>query len=119
MDLKSQLEALGMRKGIDHITPANPGSRKRGPGIEELVAGDLIENASGNCYVACTRHEPAQQHGSASLGQFLALKPDTLAHLARDESLAHIDLCNAVFVDTETTGLAGGTDVEPKQQANS
>lgn len=106
MDLKSQLEALGMRKGAEHITSAR--ARRRGPGIEELVAGELIENASGVCYVAHAKHRPDHQHGLAPLAQFLTLSPDTLARLARDDALATVDPRKAVFVDTETTGLAGG-----------
>jgi len=109
MDLKSQLEALGMRKGAEHISPARSDARKRGTGIEELVAGELIENAGGSCYVARMEHTHPWQHGATSLAQFLALKPDTLAHLARDETLSQMDPRRAVFVDTETTGLAGGT----------
>src|SRR5690606_19425805 len=34
--------------------------------------------------------------------------PLVAARLARDEALARSELCNLAFIDTETTGLAGG-----------
>ena len=109
MDLKSQLEALGMKKGTAHITPASPDSRQRPAGIEKLVAGEVVENAGGACFVARLAHEPAYIHGSLPLRQFLELSSATLAQIGKTEGLAGVDLRDAVFVDTETTGLAGGT----------
>ena len=109
MDLKAQLEALGMRKGTAHITPATTTAREKRPSIETLVAGEVVENAGGRCFVASLAHEPAHVHGPAPLRQFLELDPTTLAHLGKDDGLAGIDVRDAVFVDTETTGLAGGT----------
>jgi len=40
-------------------------------------------------------------------------EPALLALLALDPSLAHVDLRRALYLDTETTGLAGGTGTVP------
>lgn len=41
--------------------------------------------------------------------QTLEIDPEALRWLGRSPDLATLDLSNAVFLDTETTGLAGGT----------
>jgi uncharacterized protein YprB with RNaseH-like and TPR domain len=53
--------------------------------------------------------EPDHHHGRAPLRDGLRTQPSTLATLARDASLIDLDLSRALFLDTETTGLAGGT----------
>jgi uncharacterized protein YprB with RNaseH-like and TPR domain len=53
--------------------------------------------------------EPDHHHGRAPLRDGLRSEPATLALLARDPSLFDVDLSRALFLDTETTGLAGGT----------
>jgi len=47
-------------------------------------------------------------HGPTRLVDLFTRDPATAARLARDESLAQVDLRSLVFLDTETTGLAGG-----------
>jgi uncharacterized protein YprB with RNaseH-like and TPR domain len=49
------------------------------------------------------------RHGHHTLSQLLAHAPKSAAQLARDERLAEVDFRRMAFVDTETTGLAGGT----------
>jgi uncharacterized protein YprB with RNaseH-like and TPR domain len=53
--------------------------------------------------------EPAHHHGNASVHSALERLPATLAALALDPALAELDLSRMLFLDTETTGLAGGS----------
>jgi uncharacterized protein YprB with RNaseH-like and TPR domain len=48
-------------------------------------------------------------YGPCRLGDFLGLRPDTAAALARAPELGGVALDRTLFLDTETTGLAGGT----------
>jgi hypothetical protein len=48
-------------------------------------------------------------HGPARLADVFAHSPQTAALLAREQALAQADLRSLAFLDTETTGLAGGT----------
>lgn len=53
------------------------------------------------------------RHGHTPLAPAIAAAPGVIAALALDPSLAEIDPGRALFLDTETTGLAGGTGTLP------
>lgn len=57
--------------------------------------------------------EPHHHHGRAPVASALEVCVDRLAQLALDPSLEGIDIRRALFLDTETTGLAGGTGTVP------
>jgi len=48
------------------------------------------------------------RHGDVRLAEALALAPEAISLVAVDESLATLTLDQVVYLDTETTGLAGG-----------
>jgi uncharacterized protein YprB with RNaseH-like and TPR domain len=63
---------------------------------------------------AITRHcEPHHAHGRVRVADALGADPALLAELALDASLADRDVRRMLFVDTETTGLSGGTGTLP------
>ncbi len=53
--------------------------------------------------------EPHYHHGNAPVAAALACSAGTLATLALDPSVAELDMSRMLFLDTETTGLSGGT----------
>ena len=53
--------------------------------------------------------DPEARHGDVSLHRALAVRGDVVATLALDPALRGFDPARALFLDTETTGLAGGT----------
>ncbi len=53
------------------------------------------------------------RYGKVRLGDWLALKPSTLAVLSGSDEFAGIDPAKMLFFDSETTGLAGGTGTIP------
>jgi uncharacterized protein len=58
----------------------------------------------------CTRYlEPDHHHGHAPVRAGLRELPGTIASLVCDPEYAALDLSRALYLDTETTGLAGGT----------
>jgi uncharacterized protein YprB with RNaseH-like and TPR domain len=57
--------------------------------------------------------EPQHHHGRSPIAKALEVSTERLAQLALDPSLERIDLQRALFLDTETTGLAGGTGTVP------
>ncbi len=101
-----------MRLGVQRGAPAEAARRSRPSSpwpIEEVVPGRWLENRGGRCYVSVARRAVSERHGRAPLEGALAETGATLAALAQNPDLAALDLRTAVFVDTETTGLAGGT----------
>jgi uncharacterized protein YprB with RNaseH-like and TPR domain len=105
VEISEQLARLGLRRGAAAISS----SRYRGPAIEELVAGEVVETDAGACLRIEESYPLSYAHGIFSLAQLREQSPQAAARLARDERLQSWDLQKAVFLDTETTGLMRGT----------
>jgi len=77
--------------------------------IEELVEGEFVTTPFGEVFVAMETYGSAHRHGGTLLGELLEV-PHYPAHLiTKDARLKGIDFNRTLFLDTETTGLAGGT----------
>ena len=77
--------------------------------LEALVGGTLRETVAGACWQVDLRYDLQATHGTVLLADALhhpvRLRPNERGPEDRDV----LDLRRAVFLDTETTGLAGGT----------
>jgi hypothetical protein len=62
----------------------------------------------GACTARHERFDARSTHGTEPLERCLELSPAAFTLFGRAQSLAHVDLARAVFLDIETTGLAGG-----------
>jgi uncharacterized protein YprB with RNaseH-like and TPR domain len=105
-DLRDRLRRLGISQGIRDLAPK---TRPRGRAIEDLLAGEAIDTDHGSFFLYRERYGPDHHHGHHSLADLLAHPPHLSANLARDDRLSSVDFRRIAFVDTETTGLAGGT----------
>jgi uncharacterized protein len=76
--------------------------------LEELVQGMRVENDRGEFFLIEEDVPLESHHGDVPLSRFRALLPDTVAVLTAEPDLGSFDFASAVFLDTETTGLAGG-----------
>jgi uncharacterized protein len=119
-ELRQRLERLGVRLGFGN-RPATPGPaagtvpepprplpappRDR---IEDWVSGHEVETAAGACFLSETRYPLLHVHGEMPLGALLEQDPAALAVLAGNMD-APDGFSRLAFLDTETTGLAGGT----------
>ncbi len=106
-DLRDRLRKLGVHKGAAHIA-ATPKPKRR-QGIESLIDGDVIETDYGPTFVHLERYAPDHIHGKFALGEALSQSKAVAAELAGLDGSEGFDLRRAAFIDTETTGLAGGT----------
>ena len=77
--------------------------------IEDLVDGREVQTPHGPAFVLAQRYDKTHQHGRLRLDCLDGIDGDVLAVLGGDERLAETEMSSAVFIDTETTGLAGGT----------
>jgi uncharacterized protein YprB with RNaseH-like and TPR domain len=104
--LFDRLRHLGVNQGAGHLKPK---PRRRGPGIEELLPGEVVSTSRGSFFLYPETHKLDYCHGSHALADLLTQPRQVLAWLARDERMAGVDPSRIAFIDTETTGLAGGT----------
>jgi uncharacterized protein len=76
--------------------------------LEELVQGMRVENERGEFFLSETSVHLEIRHGDVPLSRIAVLDPATIPVLTGEPELEGFDLKEAVFLDTETTGLAGG-----------
>jgi uncharacterized protein YprB with RNaseH-like and TPR domain len=77
--------------------------------LEELIQGRRVENERGEFFLVEGDLHLDERHGDRPLARLHTLDPDAVAVLTHQSEMAGFDLRRAVFLDTETTGLAGGT----------
>lgn len=78
------------------------------PPLETLLPGGrLLETDVGACFVLDRVYPLAYRHGQGQLAELETLPWDAAAALGGDGRLAGLSLDELLFLDTETTGLAG------------
>ncbi|HXY40938.1 MAG TPA: ribonuclease H-like domain-containing protein, partial [Vicinamibacteria bacterium] len=77
--------------------------------LEELVDGMRVENQRGEFFRVDSGLHLEVRHGDVPLSRVHAIAPETVRVLTGQPELEGFDLRRAVFLDTETTGLAGGS----------
>jgi uncharacterized protein YprB with RNaseH-like and TPR domain len=102
--LKQRLERLvaAASRGHGRARPAAPAQA-------ELVQGQRVANERGEFFLIDDDVHIDSFHGEVSLSRFRAVLPGSVGILTGEPELDGFDLSSAVFLDTETTGLAGGT----------
>jgi uncharacterized protein YprB with RNaseH-like and TPR domain len=98
------LKAMGVQVGARDL-PA-PKANKSFP-IEEVAAGRFIETRTGSTYVIEQDFPLDYVQGQVSLR--INTRPMTIAEWAGEKAIADQEPEKLVFLDTETSGLAGGT----------
>jgi uncharacterized protein YprB with RNaseH-like and TPR domain len=116
-DIQEQLAALRKRIArIDrkYVGPAPapaPVKRDDRPSryfIEELMSGEVVRTPHGEHFETQKLWERHRRHGSMDIGDLAELPDDLLDSLSQG-TIARAHSGRWAFLDTETTGLAGGT----------
>ena len=102
LPLKARLERLVA------VASRSRGAARRAVPIEDLVEGEERSNAHGSFFLVERDTHLEEAHGDVPLSRFHAVLPETVGILTGETQLGRFDLARAVFLDTETTGLAGG-----------
>jgi uncharacterized protein YprB with RNaseH-like and TPR domain len=97
------LSRLGTRR---RARLAPPGIRVEIPQASEL--GQEIRTPQGPAYRIESRYPLEHAHGPVRLSELLSFDPGLAADVAGRPDLASTSLSHLTFLDTETTGLAGG-----------
>lgn len=113
----SLLRRLGVTKGARNLKSPSPSSREeilRGhqdnsplPLETLLPGGRLLETVDGGCFIVERVYPAHYRHGLDTLGDLLMEDPGVGARYALENRLDNKNFRDFVFLDTETTGLAG------------
>lgn len=130
-DLQKKLRRLGVVRGAGQLKP--PRKLKPAPPVDEelvrpfptpsrtnfpddddiqpletlLPGGEIVATADGECFVLDHVYTLDYQHGDDRLADLLNFSPAVAAPFVQDERLAQHNFRDFLFLDTETTGLAG------------
>ncbi|HYN87947.1 MAG TPA: ribonuclease H-like domain-containing protein [Ardenticatenaceae bacterium] len=104
--LRQRLREISPGTSAPAPTPARPAVRSQG--LVEVLPGREVVNGAGACYVVEAHYPLDHHHGGVALMDLAEPHGPAVACLAKDEALANFDFRRAVFLDTETNGLAGG-----------
>jgi len=116
-DIKDRLNRImkmqsGLMVGSQWRKGAEELAERRAAGefeLEKFVPGEIIENDFGSFYIVRKEWPFDARQGNISLGDALLALPEHIALSANDTELEDFDPRKAIFMDTETTGLAGGS----------
>jgi uncharacterized protein YprB with RNaseH-like and TPR domain len=134
MDLRDRLKAMGVRPRVPGAVSAPTGEeggaqatigaqpvpstfasldyrplRNSQATIDKALPGRWHETEDGPCFYAEHRYPVAQARGPVLLGAMLQARPGILCEAGRVSRLQNIPVAKMLFLDTETTGLSGGT----------
>lgn len=109
MDLRDKLKQFES----DFRTPVSQVHKRQFADVDHFVSGEEVINKYGKYFRSVTVYPESHLHGEVSLNLIRESDPSIYGLVGKDESLSQVDVGKALFIDTETTGLAGGTGTLP------
>ena len=88
-------------------------TRERVALLEQIVSGEEAHTPLGSFYVSRTTFKAGDLHGYARICDLACASMGATALLAGCPAVKGASLSDGLFLDTETTGLAGGTGTFP------
>ncbi|MCZ7553705.1 MAG: ribonuclease H-like domain-containing protein [Anaerolineales bacterium] len=105
--ISDRLKALGVRTGAQGINRPAPRRPAGTQALAEALGGRPLATPLGEAFVVETRYPLGQPHGRVKLE--LAASLEGLSRATGQALINQISPEEIVFLDTETTGLSGGT----------
>jgi uncharacterized protein YprB with RNaseH-like and TPR domain len=102
--LSDKLKSLGVKIGATDLPIPEPDSRYE---IGSVVTGDLISTPVGETFIHEERFASDYRHGHVSIK--LTAPLEILSAWSADSRLRRLPIESFAFIDTETSGLSGGT----------
>jgi len=87
--------------------------KDRAVSLESVVTGEVSDTPQGRFFFSRSRLNAADFHGHARVSDLVCPSMAAVAFLAGADALKGLSMEDGLFLDTETTGLAGGTGTFP------
>jgi uncharacterized protein YprB with RNaseH-like and TPR domain len=108
------MDLIGKLRQMQADAAQNRSERGNGrQSIERHVQGSETTNAGGRFFRTGLLHPGDRAHGHVLLGRLFDVPSRVFELAGKDPALSSLDASRTVFLDTETTGLAGGTGTVP------
>ncbi|HEY54295.1 MAG TPA: hypothetical protein G4N94_12665, partial [Caldilineae bacterium] len=76
--------------------------------LADLPGMEVVETSAGAFLLRTIRYELSHEQGNVSIGALLELPVGLAAQVEKQSEMAGFDFHKTIFIDTETSGLAGG-----------
>jgi uncharacterized protein YprB with RNaseH-like and TPR domain len=106
--LRQTVAKIDSKYSTPEAVSGAPQTVRAGSFVEDLLTGEIIETPHGKHFETEKLYAAHQRHGSYEISDLIALQPDLLKALS-DGAIPHSPPTRWAFLDTETTGLAGGS----------
>lgn len=111
-DLRRRIEGIMSRREPAAPRPVRP-TRSAIRDLGAALGGEEIRGAFGACHFIRNRHAGDSLHGRSLIRDCLRIDMQSAALMSTQPQLAQFAPQDALFLDTETTGLSGGTGTFP------
>ena len=101
--LRATLKQMEARHGRREVVRTEPAP----------VPGERRQTAHGSIQIVERRYDADARHGDAEVEAGRGASSHAIASIALDPAFRDLDVARALYVDTETTGLAGGAGTIP------
>lgn len=105
MNLKDKLYQIDSTRNVTKPPPTAP---REGKGIEFYVSGENRETPYGNCFIYNELVSDGAVPGKIDIFALPGKSPELFPLVGKESGLEQMDIQRTLFLDTETTGLAGG-----------
>jgi uncharacterized protein len=103
--LADKLKTLGV-KTANTISPPTMG-KPASTSIDSILRGDIVTNALGETFIAEQIFDETYLHGKVSSHSHFPLS--IISQITKDERINQLPITKFAFLDTETSGVSGGT----------
>lgn len=108
-DLRRRIEAVVARRQSASKAAQETAIARGNAGLAQIVPGEEIENDHGKFFLVSEVLRGASRHGHRYINEAFGFDMRAAAMLANNPGIGDFSCSDALFLDTETTGLAGGT----------
>ena len=107
--LKRRKRNIETPPAIPSLTPSAVATATKLNDLTDLAGMEVVNTPSGAFLLRTVRYELSHEQGNSRIGELLDLPVGTAAKAGGKPEMAGFDFRKAAFIDTETSGLAGGT----------
>jgi hypothetical protein len=103
-------EGLSLKQRLERLVGAATSTAARRPraALEAVAPGRVVSTERGEFYMLEHALHVDRFHGDVPMARLRSLPRESLEILMGEPAFASLDATRTVFLDTETTGLAGG-----------
>ena len=108
-DLRRRIDSVVTRAAARGKTAQDEARTRGNRGLSEILSGEEIENEQGRFFLVSKVAQDSSRHGHRNIREAFDFDMSAAAMLANNPAISEYHSSDALFLDTETTGLAGGT----------